>query len=106
MTTTLKRLSLAVQGTLVFITMLTIGAELIGPLKSWLAMISGHHWVSKGLLSLIFMGVSLVCLSVTKFSAVERPHSFRLSPGMQVSVVTMICSISLMLFFMWHYFKL
>jgi len=94
MNSVLKNCSFAVQSTLIFITVITIGAELIEPLKLSLARLSGHHWVSKGILSLIFFVISLVCAKSKKSSVIE---------GTQVSLTAVICSIVILLFFVIHY---
>ena len=52
---------------IVFITAITILAELNAPLKNWLKSLSGHHWTSKGILSFLLYIVALfVVYVVTK----------------------------------------
>ena len=41
----------------IFITAVTIGADLYLPLKGWLKNVFSHHWVGKGILSLAIFGV-------------------------------------------------
>jgi len=43
--------------TIIFVVSITIWAERSVPLKSWLAGLSGHHWTSKSILSLLIYGV-------------------------------------------------
>lgn len=43
--------------TVAVIVVVTIGAELSAAFKTWLAGFTGHHWVTKSLLSLIVFAV-------------------------------------------------
>jgi purine-cytosine permease-like protein len=45
---------LAISGTLsvLFVTVVTIAAELYPPLKNWLASTFTHHWVGKGVIAM------------------------------------------------------
>ena len=43
----------------IFITIITIGGELSVPLKNWLKNLTGHHWVSKGVIMLLIYVISL-----------------------------------------------
>lgn len=52
--------SLAAIINAVFVTAITILADLNAPLKTWLASLSGHHWTSKSILSLILYILSLI----------------------------------------------
>lgn len=54
-------LSLAAMGAIVAIVVMTLVAELNGGFKGFLADLTGHHWVTKGLLALgIFLVIWLV----------------------------------------------
>ncbi|MBI4160310.1 MAG: hypothetical protein HY506_00185 [Candidatus Yanofskybacteria bacterium] len=50
----------------VFVVSITIVAELSAPVKSWLANLSGHHWTSKSIISvLLYLAVlTIVYLAV------------------------------------------
>ena len=43
--------------TVAVIAAVTIGAELSADFKTWLAGFTGHHWITKSLLTLIVFGV-------------------------------------------------
>lgn len=56
-------LNSAIFGTLVailFITLITIAADLFIPIKDWLASVFSHHWLGKSILSLIVFGTVLM----------------------------------------------
>lgn len=44
--------------TVLFIVGITIAAELFIPIKKWLAVTFNHHWVGKGVLSVVFFAVA------------------------------------------------
>lgn len=44
----------------VFVTAVTIAAELNTPLKDWLKELSGHHWTSKSILSIALYIITLL----------------------------------------------
>jgi len=44
----------------VFVTTVTILAELNAPLKDWLKSLSGHHWTSKSIISVLLYLLLLV----------------------------------------------
>lgn len=49
----------------VFITVITVLADLQAPLKDWLKATFTHHWVGKGILAVVvFFVVSLILLTV------------------------------------------
>lgn len=43
--------------TIAFVVLITIWAELAAPLKDWLRTLSGHHWVSKSIFSILLYAV-------------------------------------------------
>lgn len=44
----------------IFVTAVTIAAELNTPLKDWLKELSGHHWTSKSILSIALYIITLL----------------------------------------------
>lgn len=43
----------------IFITVITIAADLYLPLKEWLKNIFSHHWIGKGILSIVIFIVAV-----------------------------------------------
>lgn len=50
---------------------MTIGPELYPPLKAWLAATFGHHWIGKGIISIVLF-LAVIALSYPKLTKVER----------------------------------
>lgn len=47
----------------IFITVITIAADLYLPLKGWLKNVFSHHWVGKSVLAtIVFLGISFLAL--------------------------------------------
>ena len=46
----------------IFVTAVTIAAELNTPLKDWLKELSGHHWTSKSILSIALYIITLLLI--------------------------------------------
>lgn len=67
-------LCLAVIVTLIAIVVMTLVAELNGGFKEFLTELTGHHWVSKGLLSL---GIFLVTWLASSLGLKEELHKVR-----------------------------
>jgi len=57
--------------TTVAIMVMTLGAELYPPLKTWLAATFGHHWLGKGIISIVIF-LAVIALSYPKLTKVER----------------------------------
>jgi|SRR3990172_7632185 len=59
--------------TIIFIALITIGADLYVPLKDWLKATFSHHWVGKGILSAILFAVLIVIFNfVIKDSSIKK----------------------------------
>jgi len=67
-------LALATMVAIVAIVVMTVAAELSGGFKGILADLTGHHWVSKGLLAL---GIFLVTWLVSALGLKEEPKKIR-----------------------------
>lgn len=85
---------------LIFVVAITIASELLPDVKTWLKNLSGHHWISKSILSMvIYAGGFLLVL----------PFQKNISPAglKQVLVLlilaTVLGSIALLGFYTWHY---
>lgn len=54
--------SLSATLTVIFVTIITIVAELTPSFKEFLKNLSGHHWTSKSILSLVFYIAAMILL--------------------------------------------
>ena len=95
----MKSLTSSTIYTIVIITLATIISELSKPFKEFLASITGHHWVSKSILSLIFF--VLVYYLGSKFCGDKSDFS----AGKKVFITTIVSSLVIFLFYVWHYFS-
>lgn len=78
----------------------TIGAEFSPALKTWLTNLSGHHWVSKSLITIIVYLIGLgAVLARTGESRATTVRKNLLRLGWVGSVAT----IAIVAFFVWHY---
>lgn len=85
----------------VFITVITIWAERSKPLKDWLAGVSGHHWVTKGLFSLAIY--IIVCTAF--YFAIKEVNNKKINK----SIIMLICGtiaggLAIFGFYTLHYF--
>lgn len=84
---------------ILFIVAITIAAELSESLKNGLKDLTGHHWVTKGLLSI---GVFLVTAIITHPVFRKRPKEL-MRWGFIVAAVALVGAVVLFLFFVGHY---
>ncbi|MBI5398517.1 hypothetical protein HZB03_03565 [Candidatus Woesearchaeota archaeon] len=91
-------LSRATVGTLTSVTFITIIAELSKPFKTILTNLSGHHWVSKGIISISLFVLLYLLLSkvLTDKADVQKETKY-------VIVTTILAGLALGLFFVWHF---
>lgn len=81
--------------TIIFITALTIIAELHPPTKDWLQTTFTHHWIGKSVLALVVFGL----LSAMRyFFPNVKPHFGWLSG------VALGCAVALFGFFLYEYY--
>lgn len=65
--------SISASVTVIFIVIITIVSELVRPVKDWLAGTFSHHWVGKGILSLIlFLVLGFILFWVIRTSNEEK----------------------------------
>jgi len=92
--------SIAAILAIITIMVVTIWGELSPPFKAWLAGFTGHHWLSKSVLSLIvyFVGLAVFYLLPKNIG----PNTVR--RGLIFLIVTTLAgSLAVFLFFVWHY---
>lgn len=91
-----EKILLATLATILFITLLTIAAELNAPLKGWLAATFTHHWVGKGILAMALF--ALLCF------AGPLLEMKRLQSG--VVPVVLVALLAIHAFFILHFLKI
>lgn len=93
----LKAMSNATSITILSIAVLTIWSELSKPFKTFLAGLTGHHWTSKGIISIIlFLGLYFIFPKDNKNSNISK----------QISIVlwaTIISTIIIFSFYSFHF---
>lgn len=87
--------------TAIFITAITIGAELSPPLKDWLKNLSGHHWTSKSILSIALYFVALFLF----YSIFRRVDNKKIRNGILLAIwSTVLGTVAIFSFFTGHHF--
>ena len=88
--------------TIIFVVVITVWAELFPPLKNWLAGLSGHHWTSKSILSvLVYVVVTAVAYLLPYKNSEDNLRRLFAS----LVVFTILGVFSVTLFFAGHHFK-
>ncbi|MBI2064005.1 MAG: hypothetical protein HYT65_03385 [Candidatus Yanofskybacteria bacterium] len=92
--------SIAASLSVITITVITIWGELSSPFKAWLAGFTGHHWLTKSVLSLIvyFGGLAVFYLLPKNMG----PKTIRRGLIFLI-IITLAGSLAVFLFFVWHY---
>lgn len=83
----------------IFVTVITIFAELNEPFKNWLKSLSGHHWTSKSILSIALYLIILVLFYVTLRNVGPQKIRGAISLALWSAVLG---SIAIFLFFVGH----
>ena len=92
--------SIASSLAITFVTIITIIAELKAPLKNWLKSLSGHHWTSKGILSLLLY----IAATLVLYFAVKNVDDKKVRASLWIAIVTTILgSLVLLTFFTGHH---
>jgi len=86
-----------------FVTVITIWAERSKPLKDWLAGVSGHHWVTKGIFSL---AIYIVAGIVTDFLVKEIGNNKINKLIMLLIWATILGIFAILGFYSMHYAKI
>lgn len=87
--------------TVLFIASVTVAADLVPPLKTWLAATFTHHWIGKGVLATgIFV---LVFLLLQVFG--RGPDSESLAAQVKLlNILAILGSLTIIAFFLWEAF--
>jgi hypothetical protein len=91
----IESIALAALVTIVFLTVLTIGAELSTGLLAWLKATFYHHWIGKGILGIIVFAL------VAFFGP---PVPLERQSRLAVPVIA-LCTLALFAYYVLHYFK-
>jgi len=83
----------------IFITAVTIGADLYLPLKGWLKNVFSHHWVGKSVLSAVVFGATAFLTMIFSGQASEE----KINKALKVLIWTVILgSLAIIGFFIWE----
>ena len=84
----------------IFITAVTIGADLYLPLKGWLKNVFSHHWVGKSVLSAVIFGAVAFLTMIFSGQASEE----KINKALKVLIWTVILgSLAIIGFFIWEW---
>lgn len=87
--------------TIVYVVVITILAEYFPALKTLLKSLTGHHWTTKSLSSLVLYFALLLFL----YALVSPPTDAKLQKAIKYLSIVAICgALILFLFFFWHFF--
>lgn len=83
-----------------FVTIITIAAELNPPIKDWLKALSGHHWTSKSIFSVLLYLVVLVFI----YLIFRRVNAKKIHYALWGAItLTVVGSLALFIFFTGHH---
>jgi len=80
---------------------LTIWAEFSVPLKDWLKSVSGHHWTTKSIFSILLF----ILFTIIFFLALSNREDKVRTVLRNLAVTTIMGVVVLTLFFSGHHFK-
>lgn len=89
--------------TIIFVVIITFWAELFVPLKDWLKNLSGHHWTSKSIFSVVLYAAATAVLYLSLLQ--HDADRLRRSLGLLL-VSTVLGTAALTLFYTAHHFQL
>ena len=96
----IKAMSYSTMLTVILIVFMTIYAELNTKFKDLLKLMSGHHWISKSIISLIFFVVSYYLLmNLVKDNEREIKKDMTI-----VVIITVLGVLSILLFYAYEFF--
>lgn len=83
-----------------FVTVITIWAELSKPLKGWLKSVLGHHWVAKGVFSLVVYFI----IGALVYFLVKKVDSKKVNKSIVILIWSTVLGMLLIFGFYWlHY---
>ena len=94
----IRSLSISTGITIVSITILTILAEMSTTFKIFLSSVTGHHWVTKGIISLIlFFGLYFLLVRTEDDLDIMKET-------IVITILTTIATLLIFGFYVWHFF--
>ena len=96
----IKSLTQSTTWTIILITILTIWSELSKPFKGFLTNFSGHHWVTKGIFSLVFFIILYFILSKIYEDSLDVKKETYYVVG-----ATILGGLIIFIFFVEHFFS-
>ncbi len=87
---------------IIAVTVITIWADLAPQFKSWVASLTGHHWITKSLMAVILF--PLVLGLVYGFSRGEITDKQTAKSLWALVVITIVGFVIILGFYIWHYF--
>ncbi len=90
-----EKIALAALATVTFLTAITIAAEVLAPLKAWLASTFYHHWIGKGVLGIALFGLTAFWGLPVPLNKLEK----------LATPLIALCTLALFAFFTLHYLK-
>ena len=94
----IKSLNYSTILTIWLIVVLTIWGELSNSFKTFLAVSTGHHWITKGMLSLIFFVVVYFMIS-----KIVKDRADSTNWAINTSIATILAVIIIFGFYLWHF---
>ena len=94
----IKSLNYSTILTICLIVVLTISGELSNSLKTFLASITGHHWVTKGVFSLIFYVIIYFLISKTVEDGADSTRQI-----IYAIITTVLGGVIIFGFYIWHF---
>jgi len=85
--------------TIALITLITVWSEMSKPLKDFLAGITGHHWVTKGVLAFVFFIVLYLV-----FSKLFNDYEDINKQGYYIIGAAILGGLIIFIFYVWHFF--
>lgn len=85
---------------IIFVTVITLGAELSAPFKAWLAGITGHHWVTKSIGTLVVYAIAYPIVYATHRNPTDKSVEWHL---WALFAITLVGIATITLFYFWHF---
>lgn len=98
----LKALNRATIKTIWLVVIMTIWSEMNKPFKEFLAGITGHHWVTKGVFSVFFF--VLIYLILKEVYKNKKDEFDIKKETMYLIGSTVLGGLAIFIFYIWHYF--
>jgi hypothetical protein len=94
--------TIAAIWSVIFATIATIMSELSHGFKDWLAEVSGHHWTTKSIFTMLVFVVVFILVRLTKKNDVS---SFELGRTIgRAILITILGTLAIVGFFVWHFY--